>query len=463
MKKILLWPAAVLLVAAFGCSKESGNSVNTQKTDGEFVPRVLTATISEVTKTSLSNGKDVIWSAGDEIGVFDEDGKLFKFAVSNPGGSSATFVQSEDTPDDLSGTTLYAIYPYHADDVISGGVITTSTSTSYSASPGSFARSWSNIMTAKTSDETLQFKNLAALLKLTIPEDLDLSQIYIASSAGIAGDVKVAVGEDGAPSVSEAPASNSGLIINPKDGESSLAAGAYYVPVLPGTYTGLRIKLTYASGEVTASDAFSLESFTASRNSVINIGEIYDGRAWYKWLRFENQQLPGQISVSDNGSISLSVTDNPKVGARNSSAYALCDAVTTGSSNSGYFTVDLSGINASVRSRITGFKFYFLQKESSSDFLYPRVRFNSQSANEASPASVNGTSPSASAWTQAEMNNAMIAGAWNVLEFRASQIGAENFSSITSVQIRPALYFSGSNKGTASTSCYIDDIGFTYE
>ena len=99
--------AAVAILAAASCQKEMTNE---PETTGE--PFSFTATIGDDTKTALANdGKNVTWTAGDEVIVFDNLGKevVFSTDITEP-QATATFSADAFEPN-MTYDKIVAVYP----------------------------------------------------------------------------------------------------------------------------------------------------------------------------------------------------------------------------------------------------------------------------------------------------------------------------------------------------------------
>lgn len=437
MKKLLLFTLFAATIFA-SCSKE-------QPERSEVVSggACFTAVVDDAPKTYL-DGNSVVWSSGDEISIFDEAGTNFKFKTEN-GGETATFVQV--TEGELQGTTFYAVYPYSASASISDGTISYTSSTSYYVQGSSFTRSKEAVMVAKTTSNELHFKNVSSLIKFTIPNDVvDIKMLYFyAGGHGIAGAMNITVDGEGTPAATTS--SSEGITIS-MDDKTSLPARTYYLPIIPNTYNNLRVKITYDDNSI--SEAFSLNQLKAERNKITNIGTIYDGRSWFKWLTFEDGKVPDVFTETGG---TLSIVENPVKGNANGSAKALL----VSASGSGYINVKLDGISSNIRKSIKSIKFHY--KPNGSKFG-PRVRFNNLKTGERTPYKVGGNVNDYT--VSSTYRDALQSDFWNELEFTAAQYGKENFSDITSIQIRPLVWTSGSDN-TVPNSVFIDNIGFSYE
>jgi len=446
MKKIILFVFALIAVS---CNKELQPQNTASTFDGIFYASIEQNNAAKVEINDLK----INWVEGDAISVFDANGTNYKFIADNIEGNKCRFTQSEDTPGKLSGSEFYAIYPYKEGNSISEDKITTNIQSAHTVSSPGLTSANGNVMTAKTSGNTLNFKNACGLMKLSISEDVAVSSLNIILPDGTFGNVTFSIASDGTPSVST-KGTVTNLDITASKG--TLKAGTYFIPVVPNTFTGFRMIVNYNGGTVTKSDAFSSKTLTVTRNKVVSLGALYDGRPFYKWLTFEDGQIPSEFTGYDSNA-SLEVADNPlKTG--NTSNKVLKETLNT--KGSGYITYSLSKINSSTLGRIKGVKFEIFTNGKK---MYPRGRLNAASAKEILPYSVNGVTAPDGGWTQAAFNAAYNLSGWNVLEYRAEQGGQSSFSGWTAMSLRPCLYWSNSNWDSVPVTIYIDNIGFTYE
>ena len=459
MKKIFVLLSMVTI--CMSCAKEMNPAGNEGQPSSNTGKREFIATMENVgTKTALDADLNVKWSKGDVISVFDETGKNFKFETQNT-GKSAVFTQV--TEGEMVGDVFYAMYPYREDnslDVTTGVISTKMNTANYKASSEDFSKAWHNIMTAKTTDNELNFKNLASLVKFTVPEGLELASFYFSATNCLAENVSVTVDQYGTPSVSERSAETYGCTISPKEG-STLAAGTYYMPILPGTYKNFRLALTWASGSVSQSDAFSLDSFKADRNKVVNIGTLYDNREYYKWITFENQKMHSAIAYwqgQDDADLNnFTIIENPWKYKANPSQYVVKMDASSFNSPHGGFNIDISAVNNSVKGRITAVKFQMFVTSTNAKKYYPRLELSS--TNKILPSSINGKKPAGESWTQDEFNNAMNTDGWNEFTFPIDA------TSLSTLKIRPMLWFGSGNPVDSNTGdriVYLDNIGFSF-
>lgn len=447
-KTMFLLPVMAVCVS---CAKEADRDRQAPAAG----PREFVATVEDVlTRTQLDGDLKVIWGKDDAISVFDEEGNHFQFR-SQGTGTSVTFRQV--TEGELAGSTFYAVFPYSENNSIDGNVIRTTMNTgAYSASPGSFAKSWHNIMTAKSNGNVLKFRNLAALVKFGIPEGLELGSFEFYATNVIAKEVSIAVDDSGVPSVSSRSTESYGCTVTAGEG-AALAAGVYYMPILPGTYKNFRMTMTWVSRAESKSDAFSLDQLVAERNTVINMGTLYDNREHYRWITFENGKIHSSIGNRQDGA-TLEVIDNPWPHKANSSSKVLkSDASAKTSNIHGGFTVDISSLAPAAKGRIKGVVFQMFVTKDNAGKYYPRLELNDNT--RIMPTSINGKTPSGAEWTQTEFNNSINVEGWNTFVYPYDK------DAMSLIRIRPMAWFqSGGNVDATAGDriVYFDNIGFSY-
>ena len=227
MKKNLFMVAAVALMALVSCSKENieNNVVSGEASDIVFTAELEqpdgepTSAPSEVqSKTSLgtlTNGvRPVSWVANDQIKI---NGVTFKAT------STGTRTDFTTTSSFAVASTYYAVYPATATSKADHSAITIPAS-----QDGSFAKA--AISVAKSSTQSLSFKNVASILKFQVPSTC--STITIESTSNLAGTFPVTFSNDlpviGSVSSGSKKITLTGSFVTGKD---------YYVAVLPGSHT----------------------------------------------------------------------------------------------------------------------------------------------------------------------------------------------------------------------------------
>jgi len=254
MKKYysILFAAAIL--SAVACNKEE--LVDPNEGMGDAVEMSFKA-YTEATKAALDVDA-VAWSSDDAISVF-ADGYNNQFAVSSVenDGHIATFSGSA-----IRTSTYYGVFPYNAETTVSNGEIHTVIPAVQSAVAGSFGDN-AAIAVAKTTNKEFEFKNATALLALG--SNMGLASIKVESTEGkaLAGAVCISFDAEGVPTVE----SETGSAV---EIAGTIAAGStYYVAVVPGTYTGLKITFTKADGSFATKT--NNNEITFNRNDLVNL------------------------------------------------------------------------------------------------------------------------------------------------------------------------------------------------
>ena len=150
------------------------------------------------TRTSLSELQGdmyyPLWSAGDELAVFvDGDASPSKFTLkSGEGATKATFAGTRE------GSYYYALYPFSDTTRMENGAILFTLPSVQEYVAGSFGIG-SYPMVAYGASETLNFKNLCAVMKISITGDAAVRSITLQSKdeeAYLSGRVKVNFNDD---------------------------------------------------------------------------------------------------------------------------------------------------------------------------------------------------------------------------------------------------------------------------
>lgn len=268
MKKINIFFAAALLLSA-SCAKEQIPSVSNEP---KLVEKTFVADAG-MTKTSLADGKKVVWTAGDKISVFDNaSNKNNPFESSSINGNSAYF-----TGYVAEGAKEYvAVYPYRYGTSYdaTNKKITTTYPIIQKAVKGSFDNNL-NVSVAVSNGETLQFKNIGALLKVTIPKGLtNVRAISLANeSTRMSGKFVITLAENGTFTVTgDRSDTNASREVSLDNGGQPMEKGDYYFVVMPGTYTKMFLAVTTMDNELYVK--YTAKVNTIESNQVIDLGEV---------------------------------------------------------------------------------------------------------------------------------------------------------------------------------------------
>ena len=228
MKKNLFMVAAVALIATVSCNKEElgNNDAQGVVSDVVFVAELeqpngdateVPAPAAVQTKTALgttTNGVTAVnWVANDMIKI---NGVEFKATAA---GSRTDFTPTSSF---TAASTYYAVYPASA-----AGASDLTKVTIPASQKGTFAEA--AISVAKSSTQSLSFKNVASILKFQVPSAC--STITIESNANLAGTFPVTFTND-LPEIGTVSSGSEKITLT-----GSFTTGKdYYVAVLPGSH-----------------------------------------------------------------------------------------------------------------------------------------------------------------------------------------------------------------------------------
>lgn len=455
MKKINILVLA--FIVALSCAKEPVVSNNDVVVNGEV--HTMTFTVSCITRAVLNSDRSVSFSAGDKIAVF-ANGNKYQLTT-EAGGSVATFTGSCE-----EASTYYAVYPYADgiswdEGVIKGVEIATS---SRGTSPGTFHKD-NAVFACASSNKSLAFKQICALLKLTVPDGItDLKEVIVwpneqSGTNVITGTFDITIASAGAtPSISTTTAKyQTGLT---KRSDPGITPGVYYIPVLPANLTkGINLKMTFGSSPVTGR-AFNGSAMTLEAGQVYDMGVVRHTNE-FVLASFESNTITDEIRDADGNLAKISVVSNAFSTANNSSSYILKDDHSSNSgATSGLIKFDLT-------SSIGKIKFPYGVRDKydkvqvnvylGSNKYYPRFDFNYSNAQL--PSRINGVAvDSQKTWDETVRTND-----WNALEWDASAFGKTHFFSLDKFGLRMFLNYEGSNMAKGDDSdhvAFVDDIKF---
>lgn len=262
--------AAVAILAAASCQKEMANEPLENNGGEQYT---FSATILE-TKTVLAEGNKVNWSVGDNISVFDADGKAVTFTGQTEVESATnTFTANNFNP---GAGVAYAVYPPKPDATLKNNNITPlRIAGTQTAVEGGFDPTCAVAFGKETAEGSgvMEFKNLNSLIKFTIGGTKAPSSVTFTNGGWryIAGRFTYNV-EDGTIT----PVNDSkSIILKPAAGESFKIGETYYIAFIPG---GNLADMTLAFDETVVKTVVGPKYADASNNylvgKIINFGTV---------------------------------------------------------------------------------------------------------------------------------------------------------------------------------------------
>ena len=248
-KSILLMTAAIMLAAS--CEQMSEN---TDIKPVELTPMSFNAGVdSDIqveTKTTYS-GRKVYWEAEDAISVFFAGDQITKQQF------TATALYDDNTKatfeglGDASASSFVAVYP-HSDATAYDGTNLTVSIPSVQVGVAQGFASGANTSVACSSDNSLEFKNVGALIAFRFESPADAAQTasvtFKAKTSvegqyyGLTGSSTVAL-QEGLPVASEGSADYV-TVVAPEGGFECGSNKVYYAVVYPGAINGFEVTFT---------------------------------------------------------------------------------------------------------------------------------------------------------------------------------------------------------------------------
>lgn len=236
MKTQHLYFAAFAILFA-SCAKQEAEMSPVQS-DNEL--RTFVADF-EQTKTNLEpDGRKMIWSAGDKVGIFDASGVPQPFETKT-GGASATFTGSATAP---SGS-WYAFYPYSAKAKMGEKdgkhyLLSAIPEIQYAKKDGVSDNVTLLVAKCAADETTLSFKHACGLVKIELPVECISVTLEVLNpdnlwTQPLSGGVKVDVG---APTNSWSTLLCYTSVTLVGENGGNIPAGTYYLAVKPIDFKG---------------------------------------------------------------------------------------------------------------------------------------------------------------------------------------------------------------------------------
>lgn len=299
MKSISNILVAVVIVSMTSCSNEEFAD---NKYNGFIEKKPMTFTAkNQQSRTSLDEDNlGVNWTKDDLVAIFDGANKN-KFIASKVEGSIAT-ITGEAVPTDI----YTAFYPYTDDESLSfsNNTISFNLPSVQTAVAGSFAEdlnpSWAQTVIGSTD---LQFKNLCALVKLTIGEDMagegTITLVGGNTNESLSGSFSYDISNN---ILSTTDDSQSRVSVS----GNFMANHTYYIVVAP-TVLNNGFSLLYEDGMSKLYRRATTKSVTLKAGFILNLGELNLSEGFEKAITAGI--YTGTENVNADGTVVLSESD----------------------------------------------------------------------------------------------------------------------------------------------------------
>lgn len=264
--RILFTAAASALL--FSCAVVENDTPNRPDVPEGYSIRTFTA-LSDATKTDL-NGGHTVWSDGDEINVFWDNGRSITQASLVGGADTSTGYFEAVLPEDAEVTC--AIYPTNVEANVEGSNVTLPFRQDQEGTFGA-----GNIAIASVGENnTLAFYNVNSFLAIQLTSN-DITKIEVESVAGgaLVGNLQVALSNGEDPTFGDIDSPNDHVSM------SAGAAGTYYISVLPGVQHEGGLLLKYYEEEEIVGTYLLDKSVTTGRNKILQFGEFEPDGNYY--------------------------------------------------------------------------------------------------------------------------------------------------------------------------------------
>ena len=227
MKRIYYALIALAAVAVVSCAKEEfGN--NAPETPAGLVFTVQSETVA---KSVLDENVTPEWVAGDVISVNGISCALLDAAAGTFDGANVETAE-----------TYSAVYPYAAENVFTGTVLSASVPAEQTIAAGQNVAAGALVAACISDDITLKFKNCVSLMQIDLPIE-GVKEIVITvdgETEVLAGPFTMDLAAETLAPVAAAEGTSKTVTLKPAEG--TFAPGTYYAAVLPGTFSGFSVK-----------------------------------------------------------------------------------------------------------------------------------------------------------------------------------------------------------------------------
>ena len=297
------------LVFALGLTSCQSELAELTPSGGERITLSATQEDAAATRTHLNDSKQVVWSEGDALSVFDTQNKNRPFEIIE--GIGKTQGKFEGTVTPSSVTEYYAVYPYGAGYTISSGTVTGVTLPAEQTAVASGFDKSAAIMTCHTTSGNLAFKQLCAFVQITTESATKKIVFKTNGSEKLAGTLSVAIDEEGIGTATVSSNGTGTVTLLPEGTATTIAAGTYLIAVLPGTLaSGFTMECIGTDGNELIR-SYNGSTSVLGRAAVINMGTASVAQGWTSQAYHEctHTYAPGAYAPTANNGTGEAGTD----------------------------------------------------------------------------------------------------------------------------------------------------------
>ena len=230
--------SALAAASVAGCAGPIDEPDTPTETDKTVVYTISRESITPSGKSLPREDGSFWWNASESISVFYEAGEGGTRFVSTNSEPAAVAEFSATVPAKLADSGCWAVYPYSDANSFDGSSFTLTIPSVQTGIGNSFPADIFPAV-AKSDQHTMAFKNIGGGLRFSVSRD-DIKSVAVKSNSGktLAGKVKVAIGADGEPAVTEVLEGEDVVTIQAPDGSCFSTSTDYYIVLLPAALDG---------------------------------------------------------------------------------------------------------------------------------------------------------------------------------------------------------------------------------
>lgn len=259
MKKIYnYFLVAMAAAAVVSCVKEEITNNTPDTVDG----LVFTVQNEAVVKSVLNENITPEWVAGDAISVNGISCALLDAATGTFDGKNVETAESYS-----------AVYPYAAENVFTGTVLSASVPAEQTIAAGQNVAAGALVAACISENTTLAFKNCVSLMQIDLPIE-GVKEIVITvdgETEALAGPFTMDLAAETLAPVAAAEGTSKTVTLKPAEG--TFAAGTYYAAVLPGTFKGFTVK--FSKSEEDTQTITNAKELVLERSNGKTLGTIF--------------------------------------------------------------------------------------------------------------------------------------------------------------------------------------------
>ena len=259
MKRIYNYLLVAMAAAAVvSCVKEEITNNTPDTVDG----LVFTVQNEAVVKSVLNENITPEWVAGDAISVNGISCALLDAATGTFDGADVETAESYS-----------AVYPYAAENVFTGTVLSATVPTEQVIAAGQNVAPGALVSACISENTTLSFKNCVSLMQIDLPIE-GVKEIVITvdgETEALAGPFTMDLAAETLAPVAAAEGTSKTVTLKPADG--TFAAGTYYAAVLPGTFKGFTVK--FSKSEEDTQTITNAKELVLERSNGKTLGTIF--------------------------------------------------------------------------------------------------------------------------------------------------------------------------------------------